>query len=380
LKGGKFMSQLVKQNVPMNDLKIQYAQIKSEIDAAMAAVVANTSFILGPQVAAFEQAWADYNDVKHCVGVSNGTDALKVALRALDVGAGDEVITTSFTFGATIEAICELGARPVFVDIEANYFSLDVGQVAERCTDKTKAIIPVHIYGHPVDMDPLLNLANERGIAVVEDAAQAHGARYREQAVGSLGKVGCFSFYPGKNLGAYGDAGGIISDDDELVGRMRQLRNHGQDPRRKFWYNDLGYNHRMDGLQGAVLEVKLRYLDQGNQRRRQVAARYDALADLEQVAVPLVADYAHHVYHLYVIRVPDRDALGTALKEEGVATAVQYPHPLHLTTAYEFLGYREGDLPVCEQACREIISLPMFADLEDGQVDYVVDCVRQYYA
>jgi dTDP-4-amino-4,6-dideoxygalactose transaminase len=273
-----------------------------------------------------------------------------------------------------------LGARPVFVDIEANYFSLDVGQVAERCTDKTKAIIPVHIYGHPVDMDPLLNLANERGIAVVEDAAQAHGARYREQAVGSLGKVGCFSFYPGKNLGAYGDAGGIISDDDELVGRMRQLRNHGQDPRRKFWYNDLGYNHRMDGLQGAVLEVKLRYLDQGNQRRRQVAARYDALADLEQVAVPLVADYAHHVYHLYVIRVPDRDALGTALKEEGVATAVQYPHPLHLTTAYEFLGYREGDLPVCEQACREIISLPMFADLEDGQVDYVVDCVRQYYA
>jgi len=374
------MSQLVKQNVPMNDLKIQYAQIKSEIDAAMAAVVANTSFILGPQVAAFEQAWADYNDVKHCVGVSNGTDALKVALRALDVGAGDEVITTSFTFGATIEAICELGARPVFVDIEANYFSLDVGQVAERCTDKTKAIIPVHIYGHPVDIDPLLNLANERGIAVVEDAAQAHGARYREQAVGSLGKVGCFSFYPGKNLGAYGDAGGIISDDDELVGRMRQLRNHGQDPRRKFWYNDLGYNHRMDGLQGAVLEVKLRYLDQGNQRRRQVAARYDALADLEQVAVPLVADYAHHVYHLYVIRVPDRDALGTALKEEGVATAVQYPHPLHLTTAYEFLGYREGDLPVCEQACREIISLPMFADLEDGQVDYVVDCVRQYYA
>lgn len=374
------MSQLVKQNVPMNDLKIQYAQIKSEIDAAMAAVVANTSFILGPQVAAFEQAWADYNDVKHCVGVSNGTDALKVALRALDVGAGDEVITTSFTFGATIETICELGARPVFVDIEANYFSLDVGQVAERCTDKTKAIIPVHIYGHPVDMDPLLNLANERGIAVVEDAAQAHGARYREQAVGSLGKVGCFSFYPGKNLGAYGDAGGIISDDDELVGRMRQLRNHGQDPRRKFWYNDLGYNHRMDGLQGAVLEVKLRYLDQGNQRRRQVAARYDALADLEQVAVPLVADYAHHVYHLYVIRVPDRDALGTALKEEGVATAVQYPHPLHLTTAYEFLGYREGHLPVCEQACREIISLPMFADLEDGQVDYVVDCVRQYYA
>lgn len=375
------MSQLVKQNVPMNDLKIQYAQIKSEIDAAMAAVVANTSFILGPQVAAFEQAWADYNDVKHCVGVSNGTDALKVALHALDIGAGDEVITTSFTFGATVEAICELGARPVFVDIEPNHFTLDVEQVAARCNDKTKAIIPVHIYGHPVDMDPLLNLANERGIAVVEDAAQAHGARYREQAVGSLGKVGCFSFYPGKNLGAYGDAGGIISDDDELVGRMRQLRNHGQDPQRKFWYNDLGYNHRMDGLQGAVLEVKLRYLDQGNERRRQVAARYDdALADLEQVAVPLVADYAHHVYHLYVIRVPDREALGTALKEEGVATAVQYPHPLHLTKAYEFLGYREGDLPVCEQACREIISLPMFADLEDGQVDYVVDCVRQYYA
>ncbi len=375
------MSQLVKQNVPINDLNIQYAQIKDEIDAAMAEVLANTSFILGPQVSSFERAWADYNGVKHCVGVSNGTDALKIALRALGVGSGDEVITTSFTFGATIEAICELGARPVFVDIEPNYFTMNVEEVAARCCDKTKVIIPVHIYGHPVDMEPLVKLAEERGVAVVEDAAQAHGARYRGRLVGGLGRVGCFSFYPGKNLGAYGDAGGIISDDDELVSRMRQLRNHGQDPTRKFWYDELGYNHRMDGLQGAVLGVKLRYLDAGNERRRQVAADYDeAMADLEQVRVPQVAEYAHHVYHLYVIRVPDREVLGAALKGEGVMTAVQYPHPLHLTTAYEFLGYREGDLPVCEQACREIISLPMFPDLEDEQVNYVVDCIRQYYA
>jgi len=373
LKGGKFMSQLVKQNVPMNDLKIQYAQIKSEIDAAMAAVVANTSFILGPQVAAFEQAWADYNDVKHCVGVSNGTDALKVALRALDVGAGDEVITTSFTFGATIEAICELGARPVFVDIEANYFSLDVGQVAERCTDKTKAIIPVHIYGHPVDMDPLLNLANERGIAVVEDAAQAHGARYREQAVGSLGKVGCFSFYPGKNLGAYGEVGFVVTNDEGLAKSIRSLRSWGES--RRYHYMSAGFNYRMDGIQGAILRVKLRHLPAWTDARRRIAATYDRLLADTGVTTPTRMKYAAHVYHLYAVRSPRRDALHQALEVAGIQTGLHYPMPIHLQLGYADLGGKAGDHPNAEAAATTTLTLPIYPELPDSVPTQVADVI-----
>jgi dTDP-4-amino-4,6-dideoxygalactose transaminase len=227
-------------------------------------------------------------------------------------------------------------------------------------------------------MDPLLQLAAERDVVVIEDAAQAQGARYKERLAGSMGKAGCFSFYPGKNLGAYGDAGGIITDDDTLAERLRLLRNHGQDPRRKFWYQELGCNHRMDGFQGAVLGVKLPHLDPWNQRRRQVADRYnEGLRDIEALKLPAEAEYSFHVYHLYVVRTSDRDALGAALKQEGIDTAVQYPHPLHLTKAYGHLGYQAGDLPVCEQACKEIISLPIFPDLLDEQVDYVVEKIRQ---
>ena len=367
--------------VPMNDLKLQYQQLQPEMDAALAEVIQNCSFILGPQVAGFEEAFADYNDVRHCVGVSNGTDALKLALWALDIRPGDEVITTPHTFGATTEAICEVGATPVFADIEETYYTIDADQVEQRVTDRTRAIVPVHIYGHPADMDPLLALAAERGLAVVEDAAQAHGARYKERLAGSMGRVGCFSFYPGKNLGAYGDAGGLITDDDELAARLRQLRNHGQDSGRKFWYRELGCNHRMDGLQGAALHTKLPHLDAWNRRRRQVAARYaEGLGDVDALTLPAEAAYAHHVYHLYVVRAPDRDSLAAGLKKAGIETAVQYPHPLHLTDAYASLGYVEGDLPVCEQACRDIISLPMFPDLADEQVDYVIEEVRRLLA
>ena len=364
--------------VPMNDLQLQYRQLQPEMDAALAEVMENCSFILGPQVAAFEEAFADYNDVRNCVGVSNGTDALKLALWALDIGSGDEVITTPHTFGATTEAICEVGATPVFVDIEPAYYTIDVTQIEARITERTCAVVPVHIYGHPADMDPLLALAAARGLAVVEDAAQAHGARYRERLAGSMGRAGCFSFYPGKNLGAYGDAGGLITDDDELATRLRQLRNHGQDPGRKFWYRELGCNHRMDGLQGAVLHTKLPHLDAWNRRRREVAARYqEGLKDVEALTLPTEAAWAHHVYHLYVVRAPDRDDLAATLKDAGIETAVQYPHPLHLTDAYACLGYTEGALPVCEQACREIISLPMFPDLTDEQVERVIEEVRR---
>ena len=364
----------------MNDLLAQYKQIKPEIDAALAAVVENCSFILGPQVKAFEEAFADYNDVRHCIGVSNGTDALKLVLRAADIGEGDEVITPSFTFGATIEAICEVGARPVFADIDEAYFTLDVDLVEKRITDKTRAIIPVHIYGQAAAMEPLLKLATERNLVVIEDAAQAQGARYKEYLAGSMGYAGCFSFYPGKNLGAYGDAGGIITDDDALAERLRLLRNHGQDSQRKFYYQEIGYNHRMDGFQGAVLQVKLPHLDRWNQRRRQVAARYnEGLKDIDALILPAEAEHAYHVYHLYVVRVPDREKLADELKREGISSAVQYPYALHLTEAYAHLGYRAGDLPVSEQACGEIISLPLFPDILDEQVDYVVEKVRQHY-
>jgi len=368
------------RQVPMNDLKVQYEQIKEEIDAGLAQVLGNCSFILGPAVASFEAAYAAYCGAEHCVGVSNGTDALVLALRAAGVGPGDEVITTSHTFGATTEAIRQLGARPVFADIEDEYFTLDASAVEERFTDRTRAIVPVHIYGHVADMDPLLEIASRRGAVVVEDAAQAQGARYRDRLAGSMGLAGCFSFYPGKNLGAYGDAGGITTSDAEVAAAIRLLRNHGQDPDRKFWYGELGYNHRMDGFQGAVLEVKLRHLDVWNERRRAIAERYRAgLAGVPEVRVPREADWAHHVYHLFVVRVPDRQALAAALKEKGVQTAVQYPVPVHLTPAYADLGYGAGDLPVCERACEEIISLPIYPDLDDDGVDYVVEQVRTFY-
>lgn len=365
-------------HVPMNDLRLQHAQLKGEMEAVLAQVVQSCAFISGPQVQAFEQAFAAYQGVKHCIGVSNGTDALKLALQAVGVGRGDEVLTSPHTFAATIEAICEVGARPVLVDIEAHHYTLDVAQLAAQFSERTRAIIPVHIYGHPVDMDPLLALAAARGVAVIEDAAQAHGARYKGRLAGAMGQVGCFSFYPGKNLGAYGDAGGLVTQDDGIAQKLRLLRNHGQDPGRKFYYLMPGYNHRMDGFQGAVLKVKLPHLDQWNERRRQIAARYAAvLGDVPGLVLPAEADWARHVYHLYVVRVPDRDQLAAELKKKGIDTAVQYPHPLHLTPGYEFLGYREGSLPACERACRQILSLPMFPELKDDQVDYVAEQLRR---
>lgn len=368
------------RSVPMNDLKVQYQQIKGEIDAGLAQVLDSCAFILGPAVAGFEEAYAAYCGVSHCIGVSNGTDALVLALRAAGVGEGDEVITTPHTFGATAEAIRLLGARPVFVDIEDEYFTLDVTQIEGKITERTRAIVPVHIYGHTADMDPLLEIAARRDLVVIEDAAQSQGARYRDHLAGSMGLAGCFSFYPGKNLGAYGDAGGVTTSDDAVAATVRGLRNHGQDSKKKFWYNDLGYNHRMDGFQGAVLGVKLPHLDAWNSRRRAIADRYrTGLGGLSQVRVPTEADWAHHVYHLFVVRVPDRDALAAGLKEKGVQTAVQYPVPLHLTPAYGDLGYGAGDLPVCERACEQIISLPIYPDLDDDGVDYVVEQVRAFY-
>ncbi len=365
----------------MNDLRLQHAQIESEIGVALNEVIAGCSFILGPQVESFEAAFAAYCRAEHCVGVSSGTDALRLALQAAGVGPGDEVITTSLTFGATLEAIFQVGARPVLVDIDPHYYTLSPDGVERALSAHTRAIIPVHLYGQAADIDPLLEMVAGREITVIEDAAQAQGARYHGRDVGSLGRAACFSFYPGKNLGAYGDAGGITTSDDVLAERLRRLRNHGQARGDKFNYREIGGNHRMDGFQGAVLGVKLPYLDGWNDRRRELALSYGIkLADLDGIALPSEAAYAHHVYHLYALRVSDRSALAASLAAAGVQTAVQYPHPLHLVPAFAELGYGRGDFPVCERVCDELLSLPLFPEMREDQVDYVVEAIYRHYA
>ena len=367
--------------VPMNDLALQHAPIREEMEAALADVVASCGFIRGPQVSAFEEAFASYCGVDHCVGVSNGTDALVLALRALGVGEGDEVITTPHTFGATGEAICHVGARPVFVDVEDDHLCLDPSLVEAAITERTKVILPVHIYGHPADTEALGEIASRHGLDVVEDAAQAQGARRGARTTGAMGRVGCFSFYPGKNLGAYGDAGGVTSDDEALAQRVRSLGNHGMPlASPKFHYDELGYNNRMDGFQGAVLGVKLPHLESWNDNRRRIAARYgEQLEGVADLRLPSEADGARHVYHLYTIRTGQRDGLAEHLQAAGVECAVMYPLPLHLTRAYAFLGYREGAFPVSEEACRRILSLPIFPDLEDDLVDHVAGQVRAFF-
>ena len=359
--------------VPMNDLAAQYQQIGEEIDAALAGVMEQQSFILGPQVQRFEANYAAYCQVDHCIGVNSGTDALVLALLAAGIGEGDEVIAPALTFGATVEAICQVGARPVLCDIDPDYYTIDPEQARRCLSGRTRAIIPVHLYGQVGAMDALVSLAAECDLVLIEDAAQAHGARYRGALAGSLGRAGCFSFYPGKNLGAYGDAGGITTDDEVLAERLRRLRNHGQVPGDKFNYREIGFNSRMDGLQGAVLEAKLPHLDDWNERRRAIAARYCAeLGELDCMAHPVEAPHVHHVYHLYVVRVPDREALAISLRDQGIETVVHYPHPLHLTPAFRLLGCGAGSLPVSERVCSEILSLPLYPEMSDEQVDWVI--------
>ena len=365
----------------MNDLRLQYQQIKGDIDAALAKVIEEQTFILGPQVQRFEAGYAAYCRVGHCVGVSSGTDALVLALLATGVGEGDEVIAPALTFGATLEAICQVGARPVLCDIDPQYYTIDPEQARRSITPRTRAIVPVHLYGQMADMKALRELAAESDLSLIEDAAQAQGARYCGELAGSLGRAGCFSFYPGKNLGAFGDAGGITTNDQVLAERLRRLRNHGQVAGDKFNYREIGFNARMDGLQGAVLNAKLGHLDKWNQERRAIAARYnDELADLDCMIQPLEAPDNHHVYHLYVVRVQDREALAASLRAEGIESAVHYPYPIHRTPAFRMLGAGEGSLPVSELICREILSLPLYPEMGDEQVDRVIDVVWHHYA
>lgn len=360
--------------IPLVDLKAQYRSIQTELDAAMQAVLDRTAFIGGEDLQQFEAEFAAYCGSKSCVGVGNGTDALYLALRALGIGSGDEVITVAHTFIATAEAISQTGARPVFVDIREDTMLIDPDAVEAAITPRTRAIIPVHLYGQPCDMDRLLEIAKHHNLKVIEDAAQAHGARWRGRRVGALGDAACFSFYPGKNLGAYGDAGAVVSQDEDLIERVRMLANHGR--LEKYTHQMEGVNSRLDGLQAAILRVKLRYLDSWNAARQQHAAHYvEALKD-SGLILPVVHPEAESVWHLFVVRVSEREKFQARLKEQGISTGIHYPLPLHQQPAYQYLGVATGTLPVTEKVASEIVSLPMYAELTEEQVEKISEAVK----
>ena len=365
-------------NIPFLDLKAQYRTIKDEIHAAIGEVMENTAFAGGPFVAKFEKDFASFCGCKHAVGVGNGTDALWLSLIALGVGPGDEVVTVPNTFIATAEAISFCGAKPVFADIDERTNNMNPAHLKTAITRKTKAIIPVHLFGQTADMDPILEFAKEKGLPVVEDAAQAHGAEYKGRKAGTMGATGCFSFYPGKNLGAYGEAGAVVTNDDALAEKMRMFRDHGQ--AKKYYHGMVGWNARMDGIQGAVLGVKLKYLAGWNDARRRHAAAYtEQLASLNEVLKPREEAYAKHVYHIYAIRVKERDRLMAALGEKGIGCNIHYPVPIHLQEAYRSLNLGPGSFPVAEKCASEYLSLPMFAELTPDQIAYVADQVRAFY-
>jgi dTDP-4-amino-4,6-dideoxygalactose transaminase len=355
--------------IPFVDLRVQYESLKTEIDEALARVLSHSGFVLGREVEAFEERFAAYLGVRFCVGVSSGTAALHLALIALGVGAGAEVIVPANSFFATAEAVSIAGARPVLVDADPVSYTMAVNRVEAAITPRTKAIIPVHLYGQPADLDPLLEIAARRRLLVIEDAAQAHGARYKGRKVGSFGRAGCFSFYPGKNLGAFGEGGAVVTDDPEVARQVRLLRNHGSET--KYQHELVGYNLRLEGIQAAVLAVKLQYLDEWNGRRRQHAARYADLLGDAGLRLPHAMAYAEHVYHLFVVQTELRDAQQAMLRQAGIETGIHYPVPIHLQPAYRELGHQRGDFPESERQADRVLSLPMFPELSDFQIQSV---------
>ena len=367
------------EKVPFLDLKAHHAPLRAEFDRAIGEVIDSAAFAGGPVVAKFEEEFAAFCGSRHAIGVGNGTDALWLALLALGIGPGDEVITVPNTFMATAEAISYTGARPVFVDVDERTYTMDPALLAQARTPRTKAIIPVHLFGQVADMDPILSFARTHGLPVIEDAAQAHGAEYKGRRAGSLGDAGCFSFYPGKNLGAFGEAGAVVTNDDKLQEKIRILRDHGQV--RKYYHAMVGWNCRMDGIQAAVLRVKLRHLDRANQLRRTHAAQYTQLFQgLKEVVAPFEAAYGRHVYHIYSVQVRERDEMMRFLEGKGIGCGIHYPVPIHLQQAYENLGYGEGAFPVSEQICSAFLSLPMFPELRQPQLELVVESVRESLA
>ena len=361
--------------IPFVDLKAQYVSIKSEVDAAIQGVLNSCQFTLGSEVFAFEHEFADYCQAKEGIGVNTGTSALHLALLAAGVGRGDEVITVPFTFVATVSAIDYTGAKTVFVDIDPQTFTLDVRALKASITDKTKAIIPVHLYGQPCDMDPILEIARQHNLVVIEDASQAHGAEYKGRRVGSMGDMTCFSFYPGKNLGAYGEAGMVVTDNPTFARTIRMLRDWGAE--KKYHHVLKGYNFRMEGIQGAVLRVKLQRLETWTEARRTAASHYDRLFAGSDVATPQAMSYARHVYHIYAVRTGHRQAWQEALLAQGIQTGIHYPTPVHLLPAFADLGYAAGQFPCSEKASQEVLSLPMFAELTPDQCEEVAHAVKK---
>lgn len=362
--------------VPFVDLSAQHELIGEEIDRAMREVVRSSDFILGKEVTLFEKDFAAYCGAADAIGVDTGISALELSLRAMGIGPGDEVITAANSFIASASPISMVGARPVFVDVDPQTYNLDPNLVERAITSRTKAIVPVHLYGQPADMDAILAIAQARGLRVLEDACQAHGALYRGRRAGSLGDAAAFSFYPAKNLGAYGDGGIVVTSDPEIAERVRMLRNYGQ--KVKYHHELLAFNRRLDTLQAAVLRVKLRYLDAANDARRRNAARYAELLRGLDVVTPYEASDVTHIYHVYVARVADRDGLQKHLAERGIATGIHYPIPIHLQPAYHDLGYGPGDFPVTERLAGEILSLPMYPELDEEKIAWVANAIREF--
>ena len=363
--------------VPLLDLKAQYAAIKDEVTQAISNVCETQAFALGPAVAEFEEKIAAYCDSKYAIGVSSGTDALLVSLMAWQIKTGDEVITTPFSFFATAGSIVRLGAKPVFVDVETDSYNIDPSAIEQKITKKTRAIIPVHLFGQVAQMKDINEIAKRHNLAVIEDAAQAIGASQDGIKAGNLGDYGCFSFYPTKNLGGFGDGGLVTTNREELAKKIRIFRDHGQNPR--YFYRVIGGNFRLDGIQGAVLTVKLKYLQEWNEKRKQNAALYDSIFADSPVRVPKIGANNVSIYHQYTVTVPQRDKLQKFLAQNNIGSAVFYPKPLHLQDCFSDLGYKPGDLPIAERLCNEVLSLPVYPELTSDQVEYVANTVLKFY-
>jgi dTDP-4-amino-4,6-dideoxygalactose transaminase len=364
--------------IHMVDVVGQYQKIKPDVDAAIHKVLDSGQFVLGKEVGEFECQIAGYLGVRYAVGCASGTDALQVAMMALGIGPGDEIITTPFTFVATTETIVLLGAKPVYVDIDPKTFNIDPGQIERAITSKTKAIIPVHLYGQSADMDPIMGIAKKHSLRVIEDAAQAMGASYKGKKVCSFGDIGCISFFPSKNLGAFGDAGMVVTNNGDLGERMKMIILHGS--KEKYYHEILGVNSRLDTLQATILSVKLHYLEQWNSARQHFARRYDELLRGTPVRVSYVSPTCQHIFHQYTIRAPKRDALAAHLREKGIPHAIYYPVPLHLQKAFSVAGNKRGDFPITEQASDEVLSLPMHTELTEEQLAYITGAIKEYYA
>jgi len=366
--------------IPFLDLKAQYRSIKDEVDSAIHNVLDNTAYILGKPVSEFEKAFAKAHSVKHCYGVSSGTDGNHLVLWALGIKPGDEVIIPAGTFIATVWGATLCGAKPVFVDCHPESYNLDPSKVEAAITSKTKAIVAVHLYGQPADLDALKEIAKKHNMKLVEDCAQAHLSEYKGQKVGGLSEAASFSFYPGKNLGAYGEGGAVTTNNDELAEKFKMMRDHGSE--KKYTHLIYGHNYRMEGIQGAVLGVKLKYLNKWTDGRRKVAAKYnELLKDVEQIVLPKEMEYAKHVYHLFVIKVKNnkRDELAQYLNNNGISTGLHYPIPLHLQPCFADLGYKKGDFPETEELAESCLSLPMFPELNDEQINFICKEIKTYF-